>query len=39
MLHDVITGYQLVIIDGAGHVLIWTHPEEFVRVTDEFLCL
>ena len=39
MLHDAITGSQLVIIDGASHVLIWTHPDEFVRVTDEFLCL
>jgi pimeloyl-ACP methyl ester carboxylesterase len=39
MLHDGITGSQLVIIDGASHVLIWTYPDEFVRVTDEFLCL
>jgi pimeloyl-ACP methyl ester carboxylesterase len=37
MLHDGITGSQLVIIDGANHVLIWTHPDELVRVTDEFL--
>jgi 3-oxoadipate enol-lactonase len=37
MLHDSITGSQLVIIDGADHVLIWTHPGEFLRVTDEFL--
>jgi pimeloyl-ACP methyl ester carboxylesterase len=37
MLHDGIAGSQLVVIDGADHALIWTHPDEFVRVTDEFL--
>jgi 3-oxoadipate enol-lactonase len=37
MLHDGISGSQLVMIDGAGHALIWTHSDEFVRVTDEFL--
>ncbi|MDI1431808.1 alpha/beta fold hydrolase [Polyangium sorediatum] len=37
MLHDGITGSRLVMIDGAGHALIWTHPDEFVRVTSEFL--
>ncbi|MDI1476868.1 alpha/beta hydrolase [Polyangium sp. y55x31] len=37
MLHDGIAGSRLVIIDGAGHALIWTHPDEFVRVTGEFL--
>jgi 3-oxoadipate enol-lactonase len=37
MLHDGITGSGLVIIDGADHALIWTHPGELVRVTDEFL--
>ncbi len=37
MLHDGITGSQLVIIDGADHALIWTHTDELVRVTDEFL--
>jgi len=37
MLHDGIPGSQLVIIDGADHALIWTHSDEFVRVTDEFL--
>ena len=26
MLHDGISGSQLVIIDGADHTLIWTHP-------------
>ena len=37
MLHDGIPGSQLVIIDGADHALIWTHSDELVRVTDEFL--
>jgi 3-oxoadipate enol-lactonase len=37
MLHDGIPGSQLVIIDGADHALIWTHPDEFLRVTEEFL--
>jgi 3-oxoadipate enol-lactonase len=37
MLHDGITGSQLVMIDGANHALIWTHADELVRVTDEFL--
>jgi pimeloyl-ACP methyl ester carboxylesterase len=37
MLHDGIPGSQLVIIEGADHALIWTHPDELVRVTDKFL--
>jgi pimeloyl-ACP methyl ester carboxylesterase len=37
MLHDGITGSQLVIIDRADHALIWTHSDVLVRVTDEFL--
>lgn len=37
MLHDGIPGSQLVIIEGADHALIWTHPDELIRVTDEFL--
>ena len=37
MLHDGITGSQLVIVNGADHALIWTHTDEFLRVTDEFL--
>jgi pimeloyl-ACP methyl ester carboxylesterase len=37
MLHDGIPGSQLAIIDGAHHTLIWTHQEELVRVTEEFL--
>ena len=36
MLHDGITGSQLVIIDGADHALIWTHADDLLRVTDEF---
>jgi 3-oxoadipate enol-lactonase len=37
MLHDGLTGSQLVTIDGAHHVLIWTHYDDLLRVTDEFL--
>ena len=37
MLHEGIHDSQLVIIDGADHALIWTHTDEFVRVTEEFL--
>jgi 3-oxoadipate enol-lactonase len=37
MLHDGIRGSKLVIIEGGRHTLIWTHPDEFVRVTEEFL--
>ena len=37
MLHDGIAGSQLVIVDGADHALIFTHPEKFLRVIDEFL--
>lgn len=37
MLHDRIAGSRLVIVDGADHSLIWTHPNELARVTDEFL--
>jgi pimeloyl-ACP methyl ester carboxylesterase len=37
MLHDGIPDSQLVIIEGADHALIWTHPDDLVRVTDEFL--
>jgi pimeloyl-ACP methyl ester carboxylesterase len=37
MLHDGITNSQLVVIDGANHALIWTHPDELVRVMDAFL--
>ena len=37
MLHNGIHDSQLVIIKGADHALIWTHTDEFVRVTEEFL--
>jgi pimeloyl-ACP methyl ester carboxylesterase len=37
MLHEGTPGSRLVIIDGADHALIWTHLEELLRVTDEFL--
>ena len=37
MLHEGIPGSQLVVIDGANHALIWTHADELLRVTDEFL--
>jgi 3-oxoadipate enol-lactonase len=37
MLHDGISGSQLVVIDGAGHMLMWTHADELVQVTEEFL--
>lgn len=37
MLHDGIPGSQLVIVDGADHALLWTHTDELVRATDEFL--
>jgi pimeloyl-ACP methyl ester carboxylesterase len=37
MLQNGIPGSQLVVINGADHALIWTHTEEFVRVTEEFL--
>jgi 3-oxoadipate enol-lactonase len=37
ILHDGIKGSQLVVVDEANHALIWMRPEEFVRVTEEFL--
>jgi pimeloyl-ACP methyl ester carboxylesterase len=37
MLHDGIPGSQLVIVGGADHALLWTHTDELVRATDEFL--
>jgi 3-oxoadipate enol-lactonase len=39
MLHEGIRGSKLVVIEGAGHTLIWTHPDEFVRVTEAHLRL
>jgi pimeloyl-ACP methyl ester carboxylesterase len=37
MLHDGITDAKLVTIEGADHALIWARPDEFARLTDEFL--
>ncbi|SCG66599.1 alpha/beta fold hydrolase [Micromonospora inositola] len=37
MLHDGVAGSQMVVIDRAGHALIWTHSAEFERVTGDFL--
>ncbi len=37
MLHGGITGSQLLLVYGADHILIWTHPTELARVTNEFL--
>lgn len=37
MLNDGIPGSRLVVIEGAGHGMIWTHPNEFQRSVDEFL--
>jgi pimeloyl-ACP methyl ester carboxylesterase len=37
MLHDGIKRSQLVVVNGAGHTLIWTHSDEFVRLAEDFL--
>lgn len=37
MLHDGIRGSQLAVIDGAAHTLLWTHPEQLLRITEAFL--
>jgi 3-oxoadipate enol-lactonase len=37
MLQAGIGGSRLVVVEGAGHSLVWTHPEELVRATEEFL--
>ena len=37
MLHDGIRGAHIVIIPGADHTLIWTHSDELIRVTEEFV--
>jgi pimeloyl-ACP methyl ester carboxylesterase len=36
MLHNGIPGSQLVIVDGAHHTLIWTHPDKLVHVMEAF---
>jgi pimeloyl-ACP methyl ester carboxylesterase len=38
MLHDGIAGSQFVVIEDADHALIWTHPDELARVTEQLLC-
>jgi pimeloyl-ACP methyl ester carboxylesterase len=37
MLKDGIAASELVVIQRADHALIWTHTEEFIRVTNQFL--
>ncbi len=37
ILHNGIAGSRLVVVEGASHALIWTHLDELVRLTDEFL--
>jgi pimeloyl-ACP methyl ester carboxylesterase len=36
-LNNGIHDSKLVVMAGARHTLIWTHPDEFVRATEEFL--
>lgn len=37
MLAAGIPGSRLVVIDGAGHTLIWTHPEQLLNIVEAFL--
>jgi len=37
MLHNGIPGSRLAVVEGAGHTLLWTHPDDFVRLTEDFL--
>jgi pimeloyl-ACP methyl ester carboxylesterase len=37
MLTAGIPGSELVVVEGAGHTLIWTHPEQLVRIVEDFL--
>jgi len=37
MLHDGISGSQLVVIEGGDHALLWARPDEFARIAEEFL--
>ncbi len=32
-----IPGARKVVVEEAGHALIWTHPDELVRLTEQFL--
>ncbi len=36
-LHNGIAGSKLVVVDGADHSLLWSHPDELFRLTEEFL--
>jgi len=36
-LHEGIAGSRLVVVDGATHALLWTHPDALLRATDAFL--
>lgn len=37
MLYEGIPGARLVVVEGAGHGLIWTHSDALVRATQAFL--
>jgi 3-oxoadipate enol-lactonase len=37
MLHEGIAGSELVVVENAGHALIWTDPDALVEHTDAFL--
>jgi len=37
MLRSGIAGAELSVVQGAGHALIWTHPDELVRRSESFL--
>jgi pimeloyl-ACP methyl ester carboxylesterase len=37
MLHEGISESRLHVVEGATHSLLWTHPDEVVRLTEEFL--
>lgn len=37
ILHEGISGSHPIVIDGADHALIWTHPGELLQVIDAFL--
>jgi 3-oxoadipate enol-lactonase len=36
-LHAGIAGSRLAVVDGADHALIWSHPAELMRLTEDFL--
>ena len=37
MLHAGIRRSRLVVVEGAGHALIWTHTDQFLRTAEAFL--